>query len=196
MKLHILLILALTLTSCSGGEKAVAPKTNTTTQTSQPEEIRPKMGSATFTLPAGWIQSRIQPPQYKDVESISFIRKADEALWANPGPLGTSSLPTMNITISLRPDNAARDDIDPTKLGKSLVKQGVITELVHSDEIRLDGLSATRIVGDTPDQGRIWIVLLAHGGHLYKWTLYGARAKDTDAHKSMELLLSTIRVKR
>ncbi len=195
MKLCILfLILSLTLASCSSSEKAAVPKK--TVSDSVVEEIRPKMGSATFKLPPGWVQSRIQPPQYKDVESISFIRKADEALWANPGPLGTSSLPAMNITISLRPDNAPKDDIDPAKLGKSLVKQGVITELVHSDEIQLDGLSATRVVGDTPDQGRIWIVLLAHGGHLYKWTLYGARAKDTEAHKSIELLLSTIRVKR
>lgn len=195
MKLCILLILALILASCSDGKQVAAPKT-APAQPSPPEEIRPKMGSVTFTLPTGWIQSKTQPPQHKDVESISFIRKADEALWANPGPLGTSSLPTMNITISLRPDNAPKDDIDPAKLGKSLVKQGVITELVHSDEIKIDGLSATRIVGDTPEQGRIWIVLLAHGGHLYKWTLYGARAKDTEAHKSIELLLSTIRVKR
>lgn len=189
----------LLLCACSGGREADKPRESVSASKEAvdvAEEIRPKMGRVSFMLPKGWKLSRVQPPQQKDVESISFIRKVDEKLWENPGPLGTSMLPTMNIMISLRPENAPRDDIEPSKLSKQLIKQRVITELVHADEIKIDGLAATRIVGDTPDQGRIWIVLLAHGGYLYKWTLYGASAKDADAHKGIELLLSTVKVNR
>lgn len=158
------------------------------------EEVKPALGEVSFTLPKGWMGMKQAASKTKDVESQSFIRKIDQSLWANPGPVGTANLPMMNITISRRASNASRDDINPKKLSGSLVKQGVITELVQADEIQIANLTATKIVGDSPQQGRIYIILLPNNGFLYKWTLFGTKPSDNESPADLNTLLSSVQL--
>ena len=161
---------------------------------SKPDEslVKPALGEVAFTLPKDWILLK-QPASNKpkEVESLSFIRKIDQSLWANPGPVGTSNLPIMNILVSRRAADASRDDINPQKLGNSLVKQGVLSNLVEAEEIQVTNLPATKIVGDSLQQGRITIVLLPHNGYLYKWSLFGTKPDDKESAAALDTLLAS-----
>src|SRR5437879_195418 len=74
-----------------------APNSKTGEQTKKAADktedsvVRPGLGEVSFTLPKGWIPVKQQAAgKTKDVESLSFIRKIDQSLWANPGPVGTA----------------------------------------------------------------------------------------------------------
>jgi hypothetical protein len=197
-RLVLAVLISIFVVGCSQPAPSTDKKEAQKQASAKPEDslVNPSLGEVAFTLPQGWIPLKQQSPvKVKDVESLSFIRKIDQSLWANPGPLGTSNLPTMNITISRRAADAKRDDIDPKKLGNSLVKQNVLTNLVEAAEIQIANLPATRIAGDSPQQGRVTIVLLPHNGFLYKWSLYGTKPSDTDTTAALDALLATAKFK-
>src|SRR5438552_15249189 len=97
----------------------------------------------------------------------------------------------MDITITRRSSDASREDLNPKKLGNSLVKQGVLTGVVEAEEIQVVNLPATKIVGDSPQQGRVTFVLLPHNGYLYKWTLRGTKPADTESSAAFDAMLAT-----
>ncbi|MEW6730253.1 MAG: hypothetical protein AB1489_02835 [Acidobacteriota bacterium] len=192
----IIIICVLVQVGCSSQDKTPvnnARSSNTAPAAATPVEVKPTMGEATMTLPKDWQPFEQQQTKVaKDVESISFIRRIDRSLWANPGPAGTANLPMMNLQISRRPADARRDDIEPKRLGNNLVKQGHLTKLVEAGEIKVANLSASRIVGDSSTQGRVFIVLLPNNSYLYKWTLFGVKPNDTQSSAAFDTLLSSV----
>lgn len=169
-----------------GGDKAASAPAE-----AAPQPVKPAMGEVECKLPKGWIPLKQQPSAAKDVESLSFIRKIDEGLWANPGVLGTSELPMMNLMITRRPKDAPRADLEPKTLGNNLVKQGFLLKLVEASEIKIANLDASKVVGDTAAQGRVYIIMLPHNSYLYKWTLFNTKPNDTESAAALDALLSS-----
>lgn len=185
----------LLLNGCSN--PSTVPASKSTAKATTPTPIKPKLGDLTMTLPAEWLPLKQEPSNTaKQVESLSFIRKIDQSLWANPGPAGTNDLPVINLTISPRAADAPRDDLNPEKLGNGLVKQGVFTKLIAASEIQFIGLTATKVVGDSPLQGRVIIVLMPRNNYLYKWSLYGAKTNDTTSPQALEAILASIQIQK
>ena len=192
------IIISSVLTGCSQSGPTDSTKETAKQESAKPAEnvVKPSLGEVTFTLPKGWMQMKQQNAgQSKESELLSFIRKIDQSLWANPGPVGTSNLPIMDITITHRRSDASRDDLNPKKLGGSLVKQGVLSGLVEADEIQVTNLPATRIVGDSPQQGRVTFVLLPRNGFLYKWTLRNTKPDDKESEAALDALLASANFK-
>ncbi|KAF0188450.1 MAG: hypothetical protein FD167_6207 [bacterium] len=125
---------------------------------------------------------------------LSYIRKDDQKLWASPGPIGTGNLPVMSLTITLRDAKADRSDLDPKKLGNSLVKQKVFTELVRAEEIKIANLPATIVVGNSPERGHTSIIMLPHNGYLYKWTLDGTKEADMETAANFDAFLASTQI--
>jgi hypothetical protein len=184
------------LGGCSEPPPSAGAKESAKSPAAKPAEesvVKPSFGEVSFTLPKGWI-SFDQPQsasRQKDVQSLSFIRKIDRSLWANPGPVGTSNLPMLNIMITRRSSEAGRDDLEPKRLGNSLVKQRVFTKIVEASETKVANLTASKLVADSPQQGRVVLVLLPHNGYLYKWSLFGTKADDAESAAAMEALLES-----
>jgi hypothetical protein len=154
--------------------------------------IKPKTGEVSCILPKGWVSApQFQP---KETEVLSYIRRDDQKLWANPGPIGTGNLPVMSLTITLRDAKADRSDLDPKKLGNSLVKQKVFTELVKAEEIKVASLPATIVVGNSPERGRTSIIMLPHNGYLYKWTLDGTKEADMETAANFDAFLASAQI--
>ncbi|MBK7992000.1 MAG: hypothetical protein IPK14_00900 [Blastocatellia bacterium] len=177
--------------------KEITSKTNPTETpkiADTPTLIKPKMGEISVVLQKGWIVT--SQPQPKETEVLSYIRKVDQKLWSNPGPAGTGNLPVMSLTVTLRDAKASRADLDPKKLGNGLVKQGVFTQLIRAEEIKVADLSATIVVGDSPDRGRTSIIMLPHNGFLYKWTLDGTKETDMEVNGDLEAFLDSAKLNK
>jgi len=159
-----------------------------------PTVIKPKMGEVSCLLPKGWISARQE--EKKESEVLSYIRKDDQKLWANPGPVGTGNLPVMSLTVTLRDAKADRSDLDPKKLGNSLVKQKVFTELIQAEEIKVASLPATIVVGTSPERGRTSIIMLPHNGYLYKWTLDGTKEADMETAANFDAFLASTQIEK
>jgi hypothetical protein len=193
LRMLIILCLFLTFSACSQSTDVNKAKPEEKAKVvDAPTPVKPKMGEVSVTLPKGWIS--VPQSQQKDAEVLSFIRRADQKLWANPGPIGTGNLPEMSLTVTLRDAKASRSDLDPQKLGNGLVKQKVFTQLVKAEEIKVANLTATIVVGDSPERGRTSIVMLPHNGFLYKWTLDGTREADMDVAADFDSFLNSAQI--
>lgn len=182
--------------SCS--ETMQEAKKNTLLETPRLVEefsvVNPKMGEVSCTLPKGWVSARQE--QKKDSEVFSYIRKNDQKLWSNSGLVGTGNLPVMSLTVTLRDAKADRSDLDPKKLGNSLVKQKVFTELLKAEEIKVANLPATIVVGNSPERGHTSIIMLPYNGYLYKWTLDGTRDTDMETAANFEDFLNSAKISK
>lgn len=195
VRLLLILSILISFNACSQPTEVNNIKTEEKTKVvDAPTTIKPKMGEVSVTLPKGWMS--VPQEQKKDAEVLSFIRKADQKLWSNSGLVGTSNLPEMSITVSLRDAKASRSDLDPQKLGNALVKQGVFSQLIKAEEIKVAKLTATIVVGDSPDRGRTSIVMLPHNGYLYKWTLDGTREADMDVAADFDIFLTSAQINK
>lgn len=196
LKLFLVCVLFLTSVACS--ESSQEAKKNASSETPKLAEessvVNPKMGELSCTLPKGWIPARQE--QKKDSEVLSYIRKNDQKLWASPGPVGTGNLPVMSLTVTLRDAKADRSDLDPKKLGSSLVKQKVFTELLKAEEIKVAKLPATIVVGNSPERGHTSIIMLPHNGYLYKWTLDGTRDTDMETAANFDDFLNSTKISK
>jgi len=196
-KFKILLISLFFLMMACSESKEVTSKTDPTETpkiADTPTLVKPKMGEIMGVLPKGWIAT--SQPQPKETEVLSYIRRVDQKLWSNPGPAGTGNLPVMSLTVTLRDAKASRADLDPKKLGNGLVKQGVFTQLIRAEEIKVADLPATIVVGDSPERGRTSIIMLPHNGYLYKWTLDGTKETDMEVNGDLEAFLDSAKLNK
>ncbi len=193
LKLLFICTVFLVITACSQPkEHTNNPKQLETPKVETTAVVKPKMGEVSCILPKGWISAPQSQP--KETEVLSYIRKDDQKLWASPSPIGTGNLPVMSLTISLRDAKADRSDLDPKKLGNSLVKQKVFTELVRAEEIKIANLPATIVVGNAPERGRTSIIMLPYNGYLYKWTLDGTKEADMETAANFDAFLASTKM--
>ncbi len=193
LKLLFICTLFLVITACSQPrENTNKPNLLETPKVETLRVVNPKMGQVSCILPKGWISAPQSQP--KETEVLSYIRKDDQKLWASPGPIGTGNLPVMSLTITLRDAKADRSDLDPKKLGNSLVKQKVFTELVRAEEIKIANLPATIVVGNSPERGHTSIIMLPHNGYLYKWTLDGTKEADMETAANFDAFLASTQI--
>jgi hypothetical protein len=193
LKIFVICVLLFISVSCSENSQNTSKvESKEPTKVLESPLVKPKMGEISCTLPKGWISARQE--EKKDSEVLSYIRKDDQKLWSNPGPIGTGGLPVMSLTVTLRDAKADKADLEPKKLGNSLVKQKVFTELLKAEEIKVANLPATIVVGNSPDRGHTSIIMLPHNGYLYKWTLDGTRETDMETAANFEAFLASAQI--
>lgn len=189
------LILTVGCAQTTLSDKEVANKSNSSkSDDDKPINLTPKMGEISVIIPKGW--TTVEQHQPKDTEVISYIRKIDKSLWANSGLAGTNNLPVMSMTISLRDAKASRSDLEPQSFSKSLLNQHVFLKLEKAQEIKVANLTATIVVGDSPDRERTTIVMLPYNGYLYKWTLDGDSARNPQPSIDFDAMLASAKLNK
>jgi hypothetical protein len=180
-----------TLSNQTPGSDLVTTATSSATSLPTPTLLKPQLGKIRIAIPSGWVINTQGVVKQKDKEVYTFTRQVDARLWANPGSFGTSNLPVMSMTVTLRDAQASQDDLAPQRLGESLVKQKVFTKLVTAKKLSIANREASLVVGDTLERNYTSIIMLASAGYLYKWTLDGVRETDSTVKQDFNTMLES-----
>jgi hypothetical protein len=187
------LIICCLAIACSGSNQKSTSVSPTTTAplVAATTPLKPQLGKISIVVPRGWSINAQGVVKQKDKEIYTFTRQMDERLWANPGSFGTSRLPVMSMTVTLRDANISRADLEPQRLGESLVKQKVFTKLITAKKLQVANREASLVVGDTLERNYTNIIMLASEGYLYKWTLDGVGENDVIVNRDFNTMLES-----